>query len=85
MNGTAFDRQLTIEAAVPTDWQVEGTADFNGDGNDDLLLRRQSNGEQQIRFLRGSETLQVSSLTVAVPISFQVAGLADFDGEGRSC
>ena len=38
MNGTQILQAAGI-GNVPTNWSVAGTADFNGDGNSDILWR----------------------------------------------
>jgi ELWxxDGT repeat protein len=83
MTGTSFNQQLTLAPAVATDLKVEGTADFNGDGNDDVLLRRQSNGDLEIRFMRGGEIIQTSSAGTA-STAYQIAGLGDLDGDKKA-
>ncbi len=38
---------------VDTDWHVQGTADFNGDGRSDILWRRASNGNMYVWMMDG--------------------------------
>jgi hypothetical protein len=86
MNGAtaaSFDRQVTLASAIPTDWQVAGTGDFDGDGNDDVLMRRQSNGEISIRLMRGSEVIQTTPLGV-FGASWLVEGVGDFNGDKKA-
>lgn len=82
-SASSFDRQVTVAGAIATAWKVEGAADFNGDGNDDVLMRHQTTGAREIRFMRGSEVIQTSGL-LAVGMNYQVAGLADLDGDKKA-
>ena len=41
-NGGFVDNWGVFSQALATEWQVEGTGDFNGDGRDDMLLRHSS-------------------------------------------
>jgi hypothetical protein len=39
-NGGFVSNDAHAWAVIPTNWQVVGTGDFNGDGKDDVLWRR---------------------------------------------
>ena len=66
------------------DWQVAGIGDFNGDGNDDVLLRNEDgrwfyypmDGRRHITSQRG-----LADLTRK--LDWQVAGIGDFNGDGN--
>jgi hypothetical protein len=42
---------ITKFGTVGTDWQVDGTGDFNGDGTKDVLLERLANGTKELDIL----------------------------------
>ena len=69
--------------AIPTDWQVVGTADFNGDGRDDLLWRH-DNGTvtNWLGQANGGFANNHSNTGQAIPIDWQVVGTGDFNGDG---
>jgi hypothetical protein len=46
MNGTTMTNPVyvTPDQVADTNWKIVGTADFNGDGNPDLLWQHQTQG-----------------------------------------
>ena len=66
------------------DWSNPAIGDFNGDGNDDVLLRRSDgrwyhyamNGRTFIRGQQGSANLTRN-------LDWSLAGVGDFDGDGK--
>jgi FG-GAP-like repeat len=66
--------------SVPTNWQIVGERDFNGDGKADLLWRDTS-GNTSMWFINATSV--ASSASVAnVPTNWTVVGVADFNGDG---
>jgi Bacterial pre-peptidase C-terminal domain/FG-GAP-like repeat len=84
-----YDRTLALDAPLtPASWVVEGTGDFNGDGTDDVLLRK-SDGSTQIQFMvdgkvSSSGAIAYQGATPPVSQSFIVAGVGDVDGDGKA-
>lgn len=70
---------------VAANWVTEGIADFNGDGNQDILWRDYSSGRNAIWFMGGASNtsiLSVSELTT-VGTTWRIEGVADFNGDAR--
>jgi hypothetical protein len=80
-DGTAFTESALT--TIGTDWQIVGSADFNGDGKTDLLWRNRTTGANAIWLMSGStyNSLQLQSSTDP---NWDVAGVADFDGDGKA-
>ena len=63
-------------------WEVVGAADFNHDGNADLLLQNTSSNALSIWYLGPNFTV-LSAPIVATPLpNWHVVGIADFDQNG---
>jgi hypothetical protein len=69
---------------VPTNWQVAGVGDFNGDNRDDILWRSEA-GELSdwLGTANGGFTDNAANAWSAVPTVWHVAGVGDFKGDHR--
>lgn len=72
--------QQYIQEADPA-WSIEGVADFEGDGRDDVFWRNHATGANEIHLSSGNSSNPVR--TVANQ-DWQVSGVGDFDGDGRA-
>ena len=54
---------LTPKSFADTSWKIRAVADFNGDGQSDLLWHNQANGYLYAWFLNGTVTASGSYLT----------------------
>jgi len=69
-------------------WDVAGsatglTADFNGDGQADLVWQNASTGERKVWLMNGTALGSEVSLGT-VPTAWQIAGAGDFNGDGQT-
>ena len=83
-SGGFFENYGALSLQVPTDWQIAGTGDFNGDGRHDILWRHE-NGTltDWLGTANGGFIENYAALAVQVPTGWQVAGTGDFNGDGR--
>lgn len=85
MNGrvVADDGASSANLTANTDFKVVGIGDFNGDGRDDVLLRR-SDGRWHYYPMNGARTISGrGAAPLTRDIAYSVIGAADFDGDGR--
>jgi VCBS repeat protein/parallel beta helix pectate lyase-like protein len=67
--------------AIDPTWRIEGTGDFEGDGEDDILARR-PDGQIVIREMRGGQLYRETlSGDPAQVLGWTVQGVGDFDGD----
>jgi VCBS repeat protein len=79
-NGSAIASSATI--TTPSGWAVEAAADFNNDGNSDIVLQN-SDGTPQIWLMNGTSV--TSTVTLTNPgSSWHIIAAADFNNDGTS-
>ena len=67
---------------IPSSWTIQGTGDFNGDGNTDIIWRN-TNGDVNIWFMNAGTITSSVDLGV-IPTSWTLEGTGDFDGDGKT-
>ncbi|MGP1387017.1 MAG: DUF4347 domain-containing protein [Thainema sp.] len=76
-----------VTAIQPTvsssDWQLDATADFNGDGHVDQLWRNDQTGQISIWLMNYSSRVS-GNLLPPVALNWQIQGAGDFDGDGNA-
>jgi FG-GAP-like repeat len=82
MNGETKIQDTTLNS-VTTDWKIGAIADFNNDGNDDILWRN-NNGSNVMWFLNSSGMYSSEGSVQFVDPSFDIVGAADFNNDGKS-
>jgi FG-GAP-like repeat/FG-GAP repeat len=70
-------------ANVPTDWQLVGVADADGDGRDDLFWRNSVTGGNAVWLMNGRSVKGTRTLLNVSDQNWRVAALADVNGDGR--
>jgi hypothetical protein len=81
-NGVQVSQSGTL-GAVPGNWVIAGTGDFNGDGKHDILWRDSSTGTVAIWFLNGLQISETGSIGSAGG-NWVIAATGDYRGSGRS-
>jgi Ca2+-binding RTX toxin-like protein len=82
-NGALVDNSSVFSLNPGTDWHVEGTGDFNGDGLGDVLWRNDSGAV--ITFLGAANGSFVGNVNFNLNpgTDWHVEGTGDFNGDGR--
>jgi hypothetical protein len=83
-NGGFISNDANAWTVLPTSWRVDGTGDFNGDGNDDVLWRRSDGAfTEWLGQDNGGFVSNDANAFRNLPNSWQVAGTGDFNGDNR--
>jgi hypothetical protein len=87
MEGTVAARGTFLDprAFTDTQWQMRALADFDADGDADVLWHHQGTGELYVWFLDGAVTTDGAYLDPPrfADTQWQIRGVADFDGDGQ--
>src|SRR6266513_1893217 len=82
MNGTVHATTVNL-GTLSTQWNIVASADFNGDGEPDLLLQTMATGQRAIWLMNRTRFVGVVNLgTVATP--WKITGSGDFNGDGKA-
>ena len=83
-DNTANRSSVSYLPYMNTLFEIKGSGDFDGDGDDDLLIRNESSGQNAIWEMSGgsrNSQININSLTAA---GFTFEGSGDYDGDGDS-
>jgi hypothetical protein len=72
-----------VGGAFDGSWNIVATGDFQGNGDTDLVYRR-NDGLTEIQFLNGTTATGGGTLSTVFDASWQIVGSGDFNGDGRS-
>ncbi len=64
-------------------WQQAGTADFNNDGQTDILWRNYTTGTNRVWFMNGTTYLGETDFSPVTDPTWQLVGAADFTADGQ--
>jgi Ca2+-binding RTX toxin-like protein len=86
MNGTTLvSSEYLSLSPIPTNWQIVGTGNFNGDSSTDIVWRNTTDGTTLVWYMNGSTYVNYSYLSQqVVPLNMTVAATADFTGDGKT-
>jgi len=87
MTGTTMKQSVSLSpgATADTRWQVRALADFDGDGQVDLLWHHERSGELSLWKMNGTTRAAVWPLNPSsMPdVRWKIASVLDFDGDGK--
>lgn len=87
MNGTTSEmNKVSLPRFSNTDWHIEGTGDFNKDGNVDILWRNYHTGDNMIWPMNGTRyemSTPVLSLPRVSDLDWHIKGVGDYNKDGN--
>jgi hypothetical protein len=87
MNGTAATAGAALSPGrfANTRWQLRGLADFNGDGQIDLLWHDQTTGDLSVWLMNGTAAIGTSPTTPSrfADTRWRLARVMDFNNDGK--
>jgi hypothetical protein len=82
-NGGFVSNSANAFNQVDVSWRIVGTADFNGDGRDDVLWRHSSGAISEWLGQANGGFIGNANVNFSVGTDWQIAGTGDFNGDGR--
>lgn len=82
-DGTFFSNHAATTYALPTEWKVAGTGDFNGDGRSDVLLRNDNGSITEWLAEENGGFSWNAAANYGVNAGWNVVGTGDFNGDGN--
>ncbi|HEX2092979.1 MAG TPA: S8 family serine peptidase, partial [Longimicrobiaceae bacterium] len=82
MNGTTYSGQSTVLQTAPVAWQIAASADFDADGDHDLVWQNTSTGQRSIWIMNGTTWTGVYKMLPTLATQWDVAGAADMTADG---
>ncbi len=84
MEGTSTASSTVLQFDLGSAWAITGVADFNGNGQIDLLWQDQTTGALAISELQGDRLgAPVTDVAANPGLAWTVAATVDFNGDGR--
>jgi hypothetical protein len=88
MNDATFGGETVFSQVLDTDWRIEGTGDFNGDGETDILWRYYGIGDYQglndIWFMNDATFVSETVFSQVLDTGWQIGGTGDFNNDGQT-
>jgi len=77
----SWDRLTNVGAG----WDIKGTADFNQDGDPDILWRHQATGQNVVWHMGGNNNTAIESWNRLTTVggTWDIRGISDFNQDGR--
>jgi C1A family cysteine protease len=86
MDGASFVGESVFSQVQDTNWRIEGTGDFDGDGDLDILWRYYGTGDYQglnvVWYMNGPAFASETVFSAVADTAWKVGGTGDFDGDG---
>jgi hypothetical protein len=78
-------QSVSLLANIGSDWQIDGTGDFNHNGTSDILMHRDSGNVRTFEILTiNNNTIVGANVVAQTGTNFQVAGIGDFNHDGTT-
>ena len=84
-NGSNYTSFVNPPTVSNLEWDIEGTSDFNKDGNPDIFWRNKVNGINVIWYMNGDGTNYTSFVNPPTysDLDWEIKGIADFNRDGN--
>ncbi len=79
------ETKTIITSALGGGWTVQGFGDLDGDCDDDIIWRNNTNPSKvQVWLMQDGQVVQKTNITTTLSTAWQITAINDFDGDGRA-
>jgi len=75
--------QLLPQLTPPSEWEAQATADFNQDGQGDIVWRNRVSGGNVVWIMNGGSVARSIFFPALADQNWQIGGAGDFNGDGN--
>jgi hypothetical protein len=84
VSGNSFTSSTSLPPSTEDhSWKMVGTADFNGDGQPDIVWEDPNADAHKVWFMNGTTKIGEANFQVTGDINWRVVGVGDFNGDGK--
>jgi len=83
MSGVNYSGESTTPLSLPSPWKLAAVADFNADGNPDLVAEDPTTGTKVVLYMNGTSFAGTYAVLLNVGVQWRLAAAADFTGDGN--
>ena len=74
----------SIQSIPDLNWHIEGTGDFNSDGNTDLVWRNYATGDNAAWLMNGTTLSSAASIQSISDLNWRIGSTGDFNSDGNT-
>lgn len=82
-DGTFVLSSASLTTVAGAEWTIVGRADFNNDGDTDILWRNTTTGDNTVWFMDGTTFVSAGSIFSVADKNWIIAGIEDFNSDDR--
>ncbi|XGV98850.1 MAG: Ig-like domain-containing protein [Leptolyngbya sp. BL-A-14] len=82
--GTSLEAFASLDPLADSNWAIQGSGDFNRDGQSDIVWRNYKTGENAVWFMNGAVRTSATYIQPLGDLNWQIQGVGDFNQDGQS-
>lgn len=83
-DSSTIQQGLLLSSVTDLNWQIKATADFNGNGQVDILWRNSVTGQNAIWLMNGTTVVEYAWIYQVADTNWKIEAAADFNRDGNA-
>ncbi|BAY34079.1 type I secretion target GGXGXDXXX repeat protein domain protein [Nostoc carneum NIES-2107] len=84
MNNDKLLNGVFFNGVSDSNWKIEGTGDFNNNGDSEIVWRNSASGQNALWYMNGEQLLQSLFFNSVADTNWKIQGTGDFNKDGYS-